>query len=177
MKRKQITCTKNEKGFLSSNTIWDRYHHHHSVYGKNNMYMQTGGFSLIYRQPLHLWPKPFLENVQKVSHLKLNLYSQKWNWGFVPWTPFSLHKNTNWPWTFFNYKYSICFYKHLLSKKHTRVKCIKYIWKNLENFHLQNCFIFGTSREGLYWRRYDTEGAGSPASFKFGFTGQESGKV
>jgi hypothetical protein len=33
MKRKQIRCTENEKGFLSSNTIWDRYHHHHSVYG------------------------------------------------------------------------------------------------------------------------------------------------
>jgi hypothetical protein len=46
--------TKNEKGLLSSNTKWDRYHHHHSVYGKNNMYMQTSGFSLMYRQPLHL---------------------------------------------------------------------------------------------------------------------------
>ena len=32
---------------------------------------------------------------------------------------------------FFNYKYCICFYKHLLSINHTRAKCIIYIWKNL----------------------------------------------
>lgn len=50
---------------------------------------------------------------------------------------------------FFNYKYCICFYKHLLSKNHTRAKCIKYIWKYLlkipftKFLHLQDFRVGG----------------------------------